>query len=206
MKYEDIQIKQVYNVDFDEVRDCEFDGLHLAIVVKKNNDKRTAIVLPLTTSSNGEGTNKINIGKIESLPDNLKQDDSFAVYNQVRTVNCNRFMALKDDNRIRKDVLLNDVVFTNLVSLCIGELIENFSPNEKINYYYKQYERTTVESIINYAYDIKRLTKEKDEKENQIKETKLQINSLLNYEIDYTKYVSKTDVDNGIIDIIKNCI
>jgi hypothetical protein len=33
MKYEDVQ--HVYNVDFNNVRDCEFDGLHLAIVIKE---------------------------------------------------------------------------------------------------------------------------------------------------------------------------
>lgn len=206
MKFEDIQIKHVYNVDFNNVRDCEFDGIHLAIVIKKNTDKKTAIMLPLTTSSNGEGTNKINIGKIASLPDNLKKDDSYAVYNQLRTVNCNRFMALKDDSRNRKEVFVDDGVFYNLVSLCIGELIENFTPNEKISYHREQMEKNTITNVVNLAYDIRRIDKEMKELNSWIEEIKQKIRSLLKCEIDYTKYISQTDVDNGIVDIIKKCI
>lgn len=37
-------------------------------MVKKNNDKRTCIVVPLTSKNNGEGVNKINIGHINTLP------------------------------------------------------------------------------------------------------------------------------------------
>lgn len=85
MKYSDINIGSIYNVDFDPVRPCEFDKLHLALVLKKNNDKKTAIVLPLTSASNGNNVNKINLGKLDCLPSSLKTADTYAVYNQIRT-------------------------------------------------------------------------------------------------------------------------
>lgn len=96
---------------------------NLALVLKKNKDNRTVIVVPLTKSSNGEGVNKINVGKIESLPNNLKNRDSFAVYNQVRTVNCDRFYALKDDAGDRVSSKVSDGTLSN--SLLSGKEIIN---------------------------------------------------------------------------------
>lgn len=54
MKFSDIKVKHIYNVIFDPVRDCEFNGKHLALVLKQNNDKRTFIVMPLTSEPNGD--------------------------------------------------------------------------------------------------------------------------------------------------------
>lgn len=48
MKFSDIQVGYIYNVIFDPVRNCEFNGKHLALVLKRNNDKQTFIVMPLT--------------------------------------------------------------------------------------------------------------------------------------------------------------
>ena len=46
MRFSDIKVGYIYNVIFDPVRDCEFDGRHLAVVLKRNNDKATFIVMP----------------------------------------------------------------------------------------------------------------------------------------------------------------
>ena len=69
MRFSDVKERYLYYVDFDPVRYCEFNGNHLAVVLKKNNDKRTAIVMPLTSRENGVGTNKILIDNIEDLPE-----------------------------------------------------------------------------------------------------------------------------------------
>ena len=50
MRFSDIKVGYIYNVIFDPVRDCEFDGKHLAVVLKRNNDKATFIVMPLTSA------------------------------------------------------------------------------------------------------------------------------------------------------------
>lgn len=112
MKFSDIFINHLYYVDFDPVRNCEFNGKHLSLVLKKKNDNQTLIVIPLTKSSNGDGVNKLNIGRLDNLPNNLKAYNSYAVYNQVRTVNCSRFYALKDDdnNRIELTRLQSQIV------------------------------------------------------------------------------------------------
>ena len=72
MRFSDIKVGYIYNVIFDPVRDCEFDGKHLAVVLKRNNDKATFIVMPLTSAPNGVGVNKIKLGAMNSLPSSLK--------------------------------------------------------------------------------------------------------------------------------------
>ncbi len=99
MKFSHIKPRSIYIVDFDPVRQCEFNGRHLALVLKRNNDKNTFIVMPLTSSPNGENINKINIGNIDTLPPSLRNNITYAVFNQIRTVKADRFIALKDGNK-----------------------------------------------------------------------------------------------------------
>ncbi|MDR1550194.1 MAG: type II toxin-antitoxin system PemK/MazF family toxin [Hungatella sp.] len=60
MRFSDVKVQHIYSVDFDPVNICEFNRKYFAIVLTKNIDKKTVIVMPLTTSSNGEGENKVN--------------------------------------------------------------------------------------------------------------------------------------------------
>ena len=80
-----IRVGHIYYVDYEPVRSGEFNRLHLSVVLKRNNDKNTFIVMPLTSSANGDGANKVNIGKVSGLPPSLNQKISYAVFNQVRT-------------------------------------------------------------------------------------------------------------------------
>ncbi|APH14708.1 pemK-like family protein [Clostridium sporogenes] len=207
MKYSDIKERHVYNVDFDPVKSCEFNGIHLAIVLKKNIDKKTIIVVPLTSKQNGEGVNKINIGKITTLPDNLKQDDSYAVYNQVRTVNSGRFLALKNDLGNRIDVNVNEELFDAVLTLCLDEVSIKLSNNGKIEYYTQKYISVIMDNVINTAYEIKRILKTNFiERDAKIKELQLTIVNLLNLNLDYKSYIKEVDRENGIVNIIEKCM
>lgn len=156
MRYSDILQGHVYNVIFDPVKNSEFNGKHLAVVIKKNDDNRTAIVAPLTSSSRDEGITKKNIGKISSLPVSLKTFDSFVVYNQVRTVNHDRFIALKEgDNRISSRV--DPAIFKEIVSLCLNELAVAFEVDDAIDYHFSKYTELTIQKIVDSVYQIKRL-------------------------------------------------
>ena len=64
MKFSEINVKCIYFIDFDPVQYCEFNGKHLAVVLKRNSDKQTYVVMPLTSKSNGVGFNKIKLNKI----------------------------------------------------------------------------------------------------------------------------------------------
>ena len=52
--------------------------------------------MPLTSSPNGNGINKIFTGKILTLPSSLRTNDTYAVLNQIRTLNASRFISLKE--------------------------------------------------------------------------------------------------------------
>lgn len=44
MRFSDVKVGYIYNVIFDPVRDCEFDGKHLAVVLKKIMIKRLLLL------------------------------------------------------------------------------------------------------------------------------------------------------------------
>lgn len=169
MKYSDILPAHVYSVKFDEVRECEFNGQHLAIVLKKNVDGKTAIVAPLTSASNGEGTTKVNVGKISTLPTNLRTRDSFVVYNQVRTVNSSRFIALKDEQGNRMPSPVTPALFNQVLSLCLGEIGGAIKNADAVDYHFSRYTETTIKELVEYSYEIKRLISKDTGKENKEK-------------------------------------
>ena len=114
MRYSDINVQHVYYVNFNDVMECEFDSNHLAVVLKKNKDKKTFIVAPLTTKDNGKNENKYNIGILKCLPKNLQKNESYIVYNQVRTVNIKRFSPLKDSDGDLMQSKISDKLFSKV--------------------------------------------------------------------------------------------
>jgi len=86
----------MYYVNFEPIRFGEFGKHHLAIVLNKSNDNITFIVVPLT--SKAEGNNgKIQIDVKEQLPSHLRNKETYAVYDQIRTVSASRFQRLTDN-------------------------------------------------------------------------------------------------------------
>ena len=158
MKSSDIKIGHIYYVDYEPVRNGEFNGKHLSVVLKRNNDKYTFVVIPLTSSANGDGVNKINIGKIAGLPPNIKSKDTYAVYDQMRTVNANRFFAVKDGgNKI--DVPMDNTVWLSLYELIMRDMIFNISQEEKIAVLKSAYDRERFNKAKDLAYNIIKLRK-----------------------------------------------
>lgn len=96
MRSRNIQVGHIYYVDFEPTEPGEFDKKHLAVVIKKNHDKITFVVIPMTSKDNGVGINKVPLGILDCLPQNLQNKDSYAVIDQIRTVNSKRFFELKD--------------------------------------------------------------------------------------------------------------
>lgn len=203
LKFSDIKERHIYNVIFDDVRECEFDQTHLAVVLKKNNDKQTCIVAPLTSSENGE--EKCNLGILNCLPENMKKKgNSFVVYNQVRTVNHSRFLKLKDDNHNPKSCKIEDEIFQKIVALCMNELISKCTLDEKVNYYRSEYIEKSMELLVNKAYDIKRALVTRNEV--LIKELQNTVKDILRIRFDYESLISENDRENGILDIINLCL
>lgn len=211
MRYSDVKTKHIYNVIFDDVRECEFDRKHLAIVLKKNNDMKTCIVMPLTTEQNGSGLNKIKVGSLECLPPNLREDETYAVFNQIRTLNVSRFIALKEGNS-RVECKVDDELFLNLISLGFNDILFELSFDEKIDFFKKEYERACIAKAIDMAYTILKLKKnikslEGDlyiEKCSIIEELRVNILDILSNEFEYT--LTKKQVDDGIKSIFDDIL
>ena len=197
MRFSDIKVGYIYNVIFDPVRDCEFDGKHLALVLKRNNDKSTFIVMPLTSAANGAGINKIELGPLSSLPASLKGNRTYAVFNQIRTVNANRFIALKEGGNVI-ECPIDRGVFCELLLLGIQEIVYSVSQDDKIAILKKAYESERVIKAKDLAYTIIGLKKSNVECGEKI--------SKLNHEIKETLQgisysLEKQYVDDGIQDI-----
>lgn len=174
MRFSDIKVGYIYNVIFDPVRDCEFDGRHLAVVLKKNNDKATFIVMPLTSASNGDGVNKVKLGVMTTLPSSLKLNDTYAVYNQVRTVNADRFITLKEGSAV-KECQMEKHIFHKLLLLGIREMVYSIPQDERIEILKRAYEVELISKAKDIAYQIVKLRKEEIPSKEQIDELLVQI-------------------------------
>lgn len=200
MRFSNIKVRHIYNIIFDPVRYCEFDRKHLALVLKQNNDNQTFIVMPLTSESNGNGVNKIKLDTINSLPTSLRGNDTYAVFNQVRTVNADRFIALKEGPNIVES-RIDDKVFYKLLYLGIKELMYNLNQDEKLELLQKAYEEECVAKAKDLAYNILRLERVAEDKSKEIESIKSEIKGILK-DISYT--LEQKYIDDGIKDIFDN--
>lgn len=202
MRYSDIKERYIYYVQFNPIMGNEFKKDHLSVVLKKNNDKRTAIVMPLTSSRNGEGENKVLLDEITSLPERLKGDKSYAVYDQVRTVDFCRFQPVFKDLGGSEivEVNLDNEAFAMLVELGTRELEKQLSLDERMIIHKKKFNESVNQKIINLAYEIKR-NAENEEKRKSIED---EILAILYNSIKYT--FTTVDKENGIENIISSIV
>ena len=178
MRFSDIKVGYIYNVIFNPVRDCEFDGKHLAVVLKRNNDKATFIVMPLTSAPNGVGVNKIKLGAMNSLPSSLKTNDTYAVYNQVRTVNADRFIALKEGSAV-KECPMEKYIFHKLLFLGLREMVYSIPQEERIEILKSVYEAELISKAKDIAYQIVKLRKDENPNKEKIDELLVQISETI---------------------------
>lgn len=128
----------------------------MAVVLKRNNDKAIFIVMPLMSAPNGVGVNKIKLGVMNRLPSSLKSNDTYAVYNQVRTVNSDRFIALKEGSAV-KECPMEKHVFHKLLFLGLREMIYSIPQDERIEILKSAYEAELISKAKDIAYQIVKL-------------------------------------------------
>jgi len=194
LRFSDIKVGCIYNVIFDPVKGCEFDGKHLALVLKKNNDNNTFIVMPLTTAPSGAGINKIEFGPIASLPTSLRGNRTYAVFNQIRTVNASRFIALKEGSCV-VECPMDMGIFSDLLLLGIKELLHSVPQDDKIAILKKAYEGERVIKAKDLAYTIRGLKNRRAEIEEEISRLKHEIKETLQG-ISYS--LEQKYIDDGI--------
>lgn len=123
MRASEVKVGNVYYVDFNPFRKGEFDGTHLALVLKKTVNEITFIVIPMTsdsTGATGEKRNKIILDISNYLPPHLRNKTSYAVYDQIRTVNASRLRKLYE-NEVEYDAKVPDSV----IDQAIEEIFRN---------------------------------------------------------------------------------
>lgn len=130
MKADEIQVGHIYYVQFNPSEKGEFGKKHLAVVLKKNHNQITFVVIPLTKDLTGEGVNKISLGKLDCLPRNLRSVESYAVYDQVRTVSAKRFSALYEDGKVWSAVLPRDKM-VELYRAVVDDLLHDVPEDER---------------------------------------------------------------------------
>jgi mRNA-degrading endonuclease toxin of MazEF toxin-antitoxin module len=202
MKASDIKIGHIYYVNYDPVSKCEFNGRHLSVVLKRNNDKLTFVVMPLTSSNNGDGINKKNIGKIAGLPAKLKSVDSYAVYDQVRTVNADRFFSIKDGSNT-VDASLDNSLWLSLFELAMHDVLYNVLQDEKIALLKSAYDYERVVKAKDLAYNIIKLKKTITESEDKVAALKEEIKLVLK-DVAYT--LDSQLLADGIQDIFNDAL
>jgi mRNA-degrading endonuclease toxin of MazEF toxin-antitoxin module len=158
LKSTDIKIGHIHYVDYEPVRGGEFNGKHLSVVLKRNNDKYTFVVMPLTSSANGVGVNKVKLGRIDGLPPNIRDKDTYAVFDQVRTVNANRFVVVKDMGD-RLEIAMKSGVWLGLFESAVSDMVFNVGQDEKISVLKSLYDKERFNKAKDLAYSIIKLRK-----------------------------------------------
>ena len=130
MKASAIKVGHVYYVDFDPVRQGEFDRRHLAVVLKRNKNNVTFITIPLTGNSDGDSKNKIKLNITNLLPPHLRSKDTYAVYDQVRTVNASRFQVLVEGGKVY-DTVVPEKELLQIYEKIIGNLLDGLDSDVK---------------------------------------------------------------------------
>ena len=202
MHFSDIKVQHLYFVNFDPVQQCEFDRQHLALVLKRNNDSKTFVVMPLTSQPNGDGVNKKRLSAITTLPPNLATNATYAVFNQVRTVNSSRFSSIKNGGT-PVQVKIDDSTFYELLQLGIQDLLYCIDQDDKIELLKQVYERARLSKAKDLAYQVKKLAREEDDYEEQLNRLHKAIKELIG-NMEY--HLEPKHIADGIDKIIETSI
>lgn len=160
IRVKDIKEKRVYYVDYEPSVGNEFGKHHLSLVLKKNREDKTLIVVPLTGKKDNRTPEKTIKIKVEGLPERLKHKESYAVINKVRTLDYSMFEHILDVKIIEVEV--SDVEFTNLISHITDELEESLDLETKKKMYAEKIDRAINKEIKNLVYEYKRLKENRD--------------------------------------------
>ena len=133
------------------------------------------------------------------LPSSLKENDTYAVYNQVRTVNAARFIALKEGGAV-KECEMEKRVFYELLFLGLREMVYNIPQDDKIRILKYTYEAELISKAKDIGYQIIKLRKEKNSNDEPIRELLIQIGTIIN---DISNPLDKQFVNDDILTIFE---
>ena len=88
------------------------------------------IVIPLTSNQSGLGINKVELEITSQLPKNLQSKKTYAVYDQIRTVNASRFHPLLENGTLC-EVKVSSEELDIIVTAIIQNLLQGM-PTEQV--------------------------------------------------------------------------
>ena len=115
---------------------------------------------------------------MNSLPSSLKTNDTYAVYNQVRTVNADRFIALKEGSAV-KECPMEKHIFHKLLFLGLREMVYSIPQEERIEILKSVYEAELISKAKDIAYQIVKLRKDENPNKEKIDELLVQISETI---------------------------
>ncbi|OJD97286.1 hypothetical protein MCCC1A01412_28250 [Bacillus anthracis] len=209
MRYSDVQVGNIYFAKLDPVRQYEFGGNHLCIVLRKCNDHRSVAIISLTSNSSGVGENKVDLGLIPELPERLRTKQngkpvhSYAILNQIRTIVTSRIEPVVDGkdsygNNIEVDCPLSPFAFHDLVHKLSDISIADLQDESAIAEYHKKaFFNYCVRRMVDLTYGIDR--QQGDMTVNQ-KEVKYLHRNALAIEENFSikNYLNSTDLANNV--------
>lgn len=217
MMYSDIKEGHIYYVNLEEVREFEFGKDHLSIVLRKGQDKKTLIIIPLTSKSSGMGKNKVGLGRLTNLPRRLNTDDygkptnTYAVLDQIRTVSAGRFTEIKNGkNTNGTDIILecaiDPTLFTYVVCEVTNYQIANLKDNDAIGKYHQEsYSNYCVKKIIDLTYSLLRATDDISDEKEQIRYFHANVVAI-NKNFSISDYLTNNDKRNKIDEKVNDII
>jgi hypothetical protein len=125
--------------------------------------------MPLTTKPNGDMKNKIKVGLIEGLPESIRHEETYAVFNQVRTLNVSRFICLKEGEE-KVQAFIDIPLYEELLGKIITDLIFPLKEMEKVELLRHLYENECIKEIITLAYMVKNHKKSMEEFLEEVEE------------------------------------
>lgn len=197
-----IKERYIYYVEFSPIKSGEFGSPHLAIVLRLNKDKKAALVVPLTSAEDSQPdsdkSNKINLGKLQCLPERLHKKNTYAVLDHARSVSFDRFSPIREG-----EVELDDDSFKLIVSEYLSMLLLIFNQTDQKDFLFENYENLAIKDLLNKAYSIKKMRSSQSINTEAIEFIKKEILSVANKTIDISKC---KNVPSEIIDIINEVL
>ena len=129
---------------------------------------------------------KTGLGQMKCLPSSLNRYETYAVYNQIRTVNVDRFIALKEGSLIKECEMEKDV-FHHLICMGLRELVYNIPQDDKIAILKHMYETEQISKAKDIGYQIIKLRRGTVQNKNLIDDLLKQIKESIK-DISYSLY------------------
>lgn len=164
LRFSDIKVGHIYYADLNPVKQYEFGDNHLCIVLEKCLDKRSVVIISLTSKSSGVGGNKEKLGVVQELPKRLTEKkgnpvNTYIVFDQVRTVVCNRLQYIydgKDENGNNKlvEVPVGAAIYKNIISQLADLKVKNLSVEEQARYHKNKLFDLTLDMLLENIFSV----------------------------------------------------